>query len=178
MPKVSVIIPSYNCAQYLSEALESVFSQSYKDYEVIVVDDGSTDNIREVVDRFINRYSNQIRYIFQENKGLAVVRNNGIENSLGDYIALLDADDKWFPNRLEEEIKLMESDSQYGVPSEVKRRCKRAKFQNGIPSFVLWFHCLMNLAALSTSRVVRPDDTIRPLMRLLSSQIARPRCSG
>jgi len=94
--RVSVIIPSYNCAPYLVQALDSVFEQRYSDLEVIVVDDGSTDHTPDVIQPYLDR----IRYIRQENRGLPAARNAGILASTGRYIALLDADDYWTPTKL------------------------------------------------------------------------------
>jgi glycosyltransferase involved in cell wall biosynthesis len=86
---VSIIIPNYNHARYISDAIQSVLRQDYGHYEVIVVDDGSTDNSREVVAQFGDR----VRYIWQENQGLSAARNTGIRAARGDLIGLLDADD-------------------------------------------------------------------------------------
>jgi glycosyltransferase involved in cell wall biosynthesis len=91
---VSVIIPNYNHAQYLSDAIQSVLNQTYHNFEIIVVDDGSTDNSREVIGRF----GNQVRAIFQQNQGLSAARNTGIRVARGAYIGVLDADDMYEPN--------------------------------------------------------------------------------
>jgi len=116
MPKVSVIIPTYNCAKYLPEAIDSVLRQTYKEYEIIIVDDGSTDNTKEIVEDFIRRYPHiRIRYFYQENKGPAVARNEGIREARGEFIAFLDADDKCLPQRLEEEVKLLNKDRNFGL---------------------------------------------------------------
>ncbi|MGR3310382.1 MAG: glycosyltransferase [Candidatus Brocadiales bacterium] len=96
MPRVSVIIPTYNSATFLPEAIESVFAQTYKDYEIIVIDDGSTDNTKEV----LNPYFDKIKYIYQQNHGAGSARNTGIKHSQGEYIAFLDADDIWLPEKL------------------------------------------------------------------------------
>jgi len=93
MPKVSVIIPTYNCAKYINNAIESVLRQTYKDYEIIVIDDGSTDNTKDVLAPYIEK--GLVRYIGQENRGLPGARNRGIKEARGEYIALLDADDEW-----------------------------------------------------------------------------------
>lgn len=95
-PKVSVIIPTYNSAEYLPAAIESVLTQSCQDYEIIVVNDGSTDNTYGV----IARYSAHLRYINQENRGLSGARNTGIQHAQGDYLAFLDADDLFLPYKL------------------------------------------------------------------------------
>ncbi|MEZ4731867.1 MAG: glycosyltransferase [Caldilineaceae bacterium] len=86
---ISVVIPNYNHGQYLGDAIESVLAQTYHRYEIIVVDDGSTDDSRAVAARFGDR----VRYLYQANQGLSVARNTGINAAQGDYIALLDADD-------------------------------------------------------------------------------------
>ncbi len=104
--KVSVVIPTYNCAQYITEAVESVLNQTYKDFEIIVVDDGSRDNTKEV----IKRYLNKIKYIYQQNSGPSAARNRGIKEAKGEYIAFLDADDIWLPQKLELQIKFMEKE--------------------------------------------------------------------
>jgi len=96
MPKVSVIIPTYNCARYVPEAVESVLHQTYQDYEVIVVDDGSTDNTEKV----LQKYRDKIRYIKQKNSGVAAARNTGIREAHGEWVAFLDADDLWLPLKL------------------------------------------------------------------------------
>ncbi|MFN2126430.1 MAG: glycosyltransferase family 2 protein [Anaerolineales bacterium] len=99
----SVIIPSYNSAIFLEEAIRSVLAQTYKDYEIIVVDDGSSDDCYGVVQRFGNR----VKYIWQENQGLAGARNTGIRASNQQFLALLDADDQWLPNFLETMVELI-----------------------------------------------------------------------
>lgn len=96
---VSVIIPNYNHATYLPEAIDSVLRQDYRPFEIVVVDDGSTDHSRQVV----AAYGDRIRYIWQENQGLSVARNTGLRAARGEYISLLDADDLYEPtfiNRL------------------------------------------------------------------------------
>ena len=103
-PTVSVVIPTYNNAQYLEEALDSVFSQSLAPYQVIVVDDGSTDNTQDIV----SNYGRNIIYRRIENSGQAYARNIGIELVKGEYTAFLDADDIWLPTKLEKQIALIE----------------------------------------------------------------------
>jgi len=111
MPSVSVVIPSYNCGHYLAAALDSVFAQTYQDFEIIVVDDGSTDDTSAVAARF----SPRIRYIRQENRGLPAARNRGIRAAESPYIAFLDADDAWFPEKLAEQIPAFSADPEIGL---------------------------------------------------------------
>jgi glycosyltransferase involved in cell wall biosynthesis len=99
MPKVSVIIPTYNCVQYIRGAIDSVLNQTFKDIEIIVVDDGSSDNTRDELTPLIK--DNVITYLYQDNKGAASARNHGIREAKGNYIAFLDADDRFLPQMIE-----------------------------------------------------------------------------
>ncbi|OGW85168.1 MAG: hypothetical protein A3C35_07185 [Omnitrophica bacterium RIFCSPHIGHO2_02_FULL_46_11] len=111
-PKVSVLIPAYNMASYLSEAIESVFRQTFKDFELIVIDDGSTDNTREIVSRFKNH---RIDYYYQDNQGRAAARNTGLHLAKGQYVAFLDADDVWNPDRLDRGVAALDSTPELGL---------------------------------------------------------------
>lgn len=88
---ISVVIPTYNSAQYIIEAIESVLNQTYKDYEIIVVDDGSTDNTKDILRSYIEK--KKIHYFYQENSGVSSARNTGSRMAKGDFIAFLDSDD-------------------------------------------------------------------------------------
>ena len=106
-PTVSVIIPTYNRAHLIGRSIKSVLSQSYQDFEIIIVDDGSTDNTKEVVTSFNNE---RIRYIRHEkNKGEAAARNMGIRVARGKYIAFQDSDDEWLPEKLAKQIELLKN---------------------------------------------------------------------
>jgi len=113
-PKVSIVIPTYNRADFLPKAMQSVLNQTYRDWEMIIVDDGSTDNTEEVVKGY---KESGIRYIaHKSNLGISAARNTGIKNSKGKYIALLDSDDEWFPEKLSCQMKIFqEKDLKYGV---------------------------------------------------------------
>ncbi len=100
-PRVSVIIPTYNRAGIIAEAVDSVLAQDYKDFELIVVDDGSTDNTSEVM----ARYGDDVRVLFQENKGVSAARNRGITEASGKLIAFLDSDDLWLPQKLSTQVE-------------------------------------------------------------------------
>lgn len=100
MSMISIIIPCYNQAQYIRECLGSVLMQTFKDYEVIIVNDGSEDNSLELIQRYVDKYKN-FKLINQENKGVIFSRNNAIRQASGQYIYPLDADDKISPNCLE-----------------------------------------------------------------------------
>ena len=102
---ISCIVPVYNGERYLSEALQSIFAQSYRPLEVIVVDDGSTDNTPQVVARF----KNCIRYLEQSNKGPSATRNLGVSAARGDFVAFLDPDDLWHPEKLARQMARFEA---------------------------------------------------------------------
>ena len=97
IPFFSIILPTYNRANFICTAIESVINQIYNNWELIIVDDGSTDNTKEVVSSY-NDY--RIRYIYQENQERSVARNNGINNARGEYICFLDSDDYFLDNHL------------------------------------------------------------------------------
>src|SRR4030042_587586 len=111
MPKVSVIITTYNRVHFVCEAIDSVLNQTFKDFEIIVVDDGSTDNTKEA----LKRYSKNIFYIYQSNKGRSQARNTGLKVAKGDYIAFLDDDDIWVPHKLEKQVAFMDSNPNIGL---------------------------------------------------------------
>jgi len=107
MPKVSIIIPTYNRAELLHTAITSVLNQTYQDFEILIIDDASKDNTQEVVKSFNDRRIKYIRH--KENKGEAVARNTGIMNSNGEYIAFLDDDDEWLPEKLWLQVDLLKN---------------------------------------------------------------------
>lgn len=104
LPRVSVVIPTYNSAAFLGETVESILAQNYRDFEVIVVDDGSTDDTVTV----LAPYKNRISYYYQENQGESVARNWAVNLAQGEYIAFLDSDDLWLPSKLERQITEMD----------------------------------------------------------------------
>ncbi|NEX22623.1 glycosyltransferase [Thiorhodococcus mannitoliphagus] len=111
MPHVSVIMPSYNAAPYIAEAIDSVLSQDYPNKELIVIDDGSTDNTVEIV----RAYEARLRLIRQENQGSAVARNAGLAASQGELIAFLDSDDCWLPGKLTAQVSYLRDHPEIGV---------------------------------------------------------------
>jgi len=110
-PRISVVIPAYNAARYVAEAVDSVLAQSLPPREVIVVDDGSTDDTEAVVRRFQDR----VRYVRQPNGGSAAARNRGIREARGELIALLDADDVWFPEKLKKQWECLRDHPEAGL---------------------------------------------------------------
>ena len=104
-PLISIIIPAYNAAEFMGETLDSVFAQTYKNWEVIVVNDGSSDTAR--LEQVLKRYPSKLIYIKQENQGAAVARNSGLRAANGEFVAFLDADDRWVSEFLEKQLDLL-----------------------------------------------------------------------
>ncbi|HZI46917.1 MAG TPA: glycosyltransferase family A protein, partial [Pyrinomonadaceae bacterium] len=107
-PSVSVVIPTYNVAPFIAETLNSVFAQTFTDFEVIVVDDGSDD--AEELERALEPYLERVRYVRQENLGAGAARNRGVQEARGEFIAFLDSDDLWMPEYLEEQVRFLRAD--------------------------------------------------------------------
>jgi glycosyltransferase involved in cell wall biosynthesis len=112
MPKVSVVITVYNSMPYLPETVESVLRQTFDDFEVLIIDDGSTDQTLEWVSQLNHP---NVNVITQENQGVSVARNTGIHNSKGTYVAFLDGDDLWEPTKLEKQVILLDQNPDIGL---------------------------------------------------------------
>ncbi len=131
MKKVSVVIPFYSNISWLEEAVDSVLEQTFEDFEIIVVNDGSIEDDRS----FLDKYNAKINYFKTANKGPAHARNFGISKSNGTYLAFLDSDDLWLPSKLEKQVELMESTglvwshTKYSVFDEVQDKSMR-EFQD------------------------------------------------
>ena len=115
MPKISVIIPVYNAEKYLSDAIESVIEQTYDDWEIVAVNDGSTDSSPVILKTYEKRYPTKIRVIHQSNSGLSAARNVAIAASRGEYVAFLDADDLWLPEKIDEQIRVLSTNTDVGL---------------------------------------------------------------
>lgn len=112
MPKVSVVIPAYNSMAYLPTTLETVFAQTFTDFEVLIINDGSSDNIVNWVSSLADA---RIRLITQENQGLTGAHNTGVMQAQGEYIAFLDADDLWEPSKLEKQVSCLDKNPEVGL---------------------------------------------------------------
>lgn len=108
-PLVSVILPVYNGATFLRETIESVLTQTYKYFELIVVDDGSTDDSKEIIQSYP-----EAQYVYQTNQGVPFARNAGVQNSNGQYLCFIDQDDLWLPEKLEKQIQAFRAQPELG----------------------------------------------------------------
>ena len=159
-PLISVVIPSYNSGQFVVHAVQSALNQTYSQVEVIVVDDGSTDDIRER----LFQQNGRIRYIYQSNSGLSKARNRGIVESHGDLIAFLDADDQWLSEKLEKQWQCLNDNSDVALvhtdlyhvyspsgPPEYKYR-DRKRFSGYCYSEFFWGNAILPSTVLVTRR--------------------------
>ena len=112
-PLVSVITPCYNVAPFIAETIRSVIVQTYPHWELILIDDGSTDNIAEVVQPFLE--DKRIQFHVQENQGVSATRNNGVALTKGDFVAFLDGDDVWLPEKLRRQLEVFQKHPDAGV---------------------------------------------------------------
>ncbi len=109
MPSVSIILPTYNREKFLPEAFAAIAEQTFTDWELIVVDDGSTDGTRELVPRLSAGFAQPVSYIYQENQGAYGARNTGLDHATGKYIAFYDSDDLWLPHHLNDCVQALEA---------------------------------------------------------------------
>lgn len=121
--KFSIILPVYNKANTIVQAIDSIYSQTCQDFEIIIINDGSTDNLLDV----LNKYAKPIKVISQENKGVSVARNRGVDSAVGEYVCFLDADDMWYPNHLEEILNMMNRFPEVGYFGT----CHKSSFPDG-----------------------------------------------
>ncbi len=128
-PLVSVIIPTHNRSDLVADAIDSVLEQGYNSIEIIVIDDGSTDNTEQVVSAFGGR----VRYVFQQNRGPAAARNAGIECANGEFVALLDSDDYWLAGKLTKQMTVFEKEPSLDLVFGLERAVDKAGNPLGVP---------------------------------------------
>lgn len=128
-PQVSIVLPTYNRANYLPQAIQSVIAQGYQNWELLVWNDGSSDDTEAVVKTFPDE---RIRYFFESNHGKCYALNRAIEKSSGNWIAIIDDDDVWHPSKLYEQMKTLSSDSNIGVLFSNFNNTNQTTGENGI----------------------------------------------
>ncbi|CCK80302.1 glycosyltransferase [Desulfobacula toluolica] len=132
--KVSIIIPTYNYGDFLSASIDSVLKQTYQNMEIIVIDDGSTDNTRQIVDS----YKDQIKYIYQENSGLSTARNTGIKHATGEYMLFLDADDLLGVNLIQSQVEYLTNNPEINISVCRNRLFHKTDASDSPKSFGSW----------------------------------------
>ncbi|MEO0934500.1 MAG: glycosyltransferase family A protein, partial [Cyanobacteria bacterium J06641_2] len=113
-PAFTVVMPAYNAAAYLSQTIESVLNQSFTDFELVIIDDGSTDNTGVIAYKY-KKLDDRVKVLFQSNQGVSATRNRGINDSNSKYIAFIDADDKWLPDNLKLHFEHLEKNPDLGI---------------------------------------------------------------
>lgn len=168
--RISVVIPTYNAAAYIGRAIRSVQCQTYPVHEILVVDDGSTDE----TERIVSEYSTGVTYIRQSNAGVAVARNKGIHAATGEWIAFLDADDEWLPDKLKKQVDLLRRNPELvwvysnfyqcgcaGPDRRIAHVCKdRQSFSEDSESFDSYFSAWRNGFYMWTGTVLVRRDAI------------------
>lgn len=155
----SVIIPAYNAGQFITRPLDSVANQTYSNFEILITNDGSTDNTEEIIQKYIDAHPTLPIYLSsQNNKGIGSARNNGILRARGRYLAFLDADDYWCINKLEKVYKLLlknpDIDVVYHDEYEIRNYGKKRKSHYGMVKKPVYDDLLFNGNKLSTSATV------------------------
>jgi glycosyltransferase involved in cell wall biosynthesis len=164
-PFVSVVIPTHNYGRFICETIESALAQSYSPIEIVVVDDGSTDDTPQR----LAVYGHRVRYIYQPNRGVSAARNNGIAAARGELIAILDSDDLWLPEKLEQQVAVWVREPDSGLVATErfaidetgrrldydKERCSREGFRE------LTMRDLLELPAFSPSSVLARKDVLQ-----------------
>ena len=173
-PKVSICVPTYNRKYYLKETLESILAQTYKDYEIIVVDDGSTDGTEDM----IKQLGVPITYHWQENGGDAAARNKLIELARGKYISFIDSDDLLFPDAIERLVKVMETEAgdvvAYGSyvridqDGNVYGKCKRKLFSGSITKHLFQTIIVHSCGSMFPRKILKDGVTFDILLRVCS----------
>jgi len=170
-PLVTVIIPAYNHEAYISECIESVFNQTYKNIQLIVINDGSTDNTKQLIQKILDQKNDAFSFISKKNEGLIKTLNLGISLAQGTYFCILASDDFWMPNKIEKQVAVMEKNPDAGVvfsdtyfcygmkKTEVKYskyKPRLLKIKQGVP-VNLYNRLIVENLVISTTVLIRLD---------------------
>lgn len=159
-PTVSINLCCYNSEKFLEETLQSIFAQTYKDWELVIINDGSTDSTESIIKAYINR-GYPIIYHYQENHGLGYSRNKALELSLGEFVAFIDHDDLWLPQKIEKQIQRFDNNDALGLTftnaiyfSAENKRNKFLLYKNNVPPSGRIFGELLKKYFLCLSTVI------------------------
>lgn len=176
-PTVTVITPTYNRADYLPETIESILNQNYPNLELLVLDDGSDDNTRVVVQAYMEKFGNTIKYFYHDNMGEAATINRGWPMATGDYVAIVSSDDPMLPGWLEKGIEFMEGHPEIivGYPDwqmidEHSRPIREIRvLEYDFAHMVAWSHCMPGPGAFIRRGAIKDIKALRdPSYRLVS----------
>jgi len=158
---VSVVIPCFNSRETIVQSLQSVIKQTYKNYEVIIVDDGSTDGMEEIIYSFFKNRDVKYKYIYQENSGPSKARNVGVFHSQGEYVAFLDSDDEWHPQKLEIICTILDRNPEIALigHSHTFEKNFHILYDSYKKTIVSFWHLLLKNFAVTPSVVMRSSIT-------------------
>lgn len=153
---VSVIIPVYNASRYIGKAIESALNQTYKNIEIVLVDDCSKDNSRQIIEKYMKEHKNIIYHLQEKNLGAAVARNTALDLANGRYVAFLDSDDIWHENKIDKQLDLMKKEGAticFSAIEMIDENGKQIKGKRNVPNRVDYKFLLKN-TIIATSAVV------------------------
>ena len=168
MNKVSVIVPVYNTSIYLEECINSIINQTYKNLEIIIINDGSTDDSLKVINNFKDK---RIKIIdFKSNKGVSVARNKGVEESTGDFICYLDSDDYWNLKKIEKQVKFIKKHNYAFIYSDYAYLNNNKKKRVSVPKFITYKEALKNTTIFTSTvmfnmNLLKKEDIYMPNLR-------------
>lgn len=168
MKKVSVIIPVYNSSKYLKECIDSVLNQTYKNLEVIIVDDKSTDNSIDIINSYKDKRMKLIR--LKKNSGVSICRNKGIESSCGDYISFIDSDDYWDLDKIKKQVKFIESNDYTFIYSSYAFLKNGKKHIAHVPKSITYKEALKNTTIFTSTvmfnmKYLNKNDIYMPIIK-------------
>lgn len=170
---VSIIMPVYNTNNYLKEAIQSIIKQTYKNWELIIINDGSTDNCLKTINIYIN---DKIKLInFEKNKGTAIARNAGIDMAKGTYIAFLDSDDIWKADKLRKQIKFMErenADFSFSAYDRISEDAPNLKKIVKVPYKIEYIQALKNTIILTSTVIINIEKINKEEIKMPNIKIA------
>jgi teichuronic acid biosynthesis glycosyltransferase TuaG len=168
---VSVITPCYNSEKYIAESIESVIKQTYTDWELIIINDKSSDLSSQIISEYTSK-DNRIKSIcLKNNSGAAIARNEGLKAARGKYIAFIDSDDIWFENKLEKQIKFMEDNDvafSFTAYESFKNKLKNASYRVNVPRRIMYKQLLRNTIIGCSTVIINREKTgnfTMPLIR-------------
>lgn len=159
---VSVIIPVYNASRYIGKAIESALNQTYKNIEIVLVDDCSKDNSRQIIEKYMKEHKNIIYHLQEKNLGAAVARNTALELANGRYVAFLDSDDIWYENKIYKQLNLMKKEEVaicFSAIEMIDENQKQIKGKRNVPNKVDYKFLLKNTIIATSSVVIDRNKT-------------------
>jgi len=160
---ISVVIPCYNSESFLSRAIESVFRQTYVDWEIILVNNNSIDGTQKIIDQYVSKFPNKVFSLFEDRKGACYARNLGLSIAKGEWIQFLDADDELLPDKLERQLKIGSGEADVIVGAFIRVNVEEGKntYFNVDAKKSIWHSILYSQAGITSSNLYRKVAVLR-----------------